>query len=299
VKEARIIAEAAKQAGVATQMGTQIHAEDNYRRVVEIIQSGGIGDVSEVHVWVGKGWGADEAPQGNDTVPAHLNWDLWVGPSAMVPFVQGKYHPAQWRRWWEFGTGTLGDMGCHYMDLPFWALNLRHPTRVEAEGVDGAKAHPIACPMGLTARYEFPSRGAMPPVNFTWYDGRMTPKTVAGHRVPGSGVMFIGSKGQMFANYSSYRFFPAEDFTGYQPPAQSIAKSIGHHAEWIKACKDGTETTCSFDYSGALTEAVLLGTVAYRTGKALDWDGANLKATNAPEAAKYVSKEYRPGWEVV
>ena len=298
VEEARIIAEAAKKAGVATQMGTQIHAGGNYRRVVEMIQAGAIGEVHEVHVWVGKGWGSTNGPEGMDEPPARLNWDLWLGPAAMRPFVRGKYHPAQWRRWWDFGGGTLGDMGCHFMDLPFWALKLRHPTKVEAEGVDGAKAHPVACPMGLTVRYEFPQRDKLPGVKLTWYDGRMIPKQVAGERVRSSGVMFVGTKGKMFADYHGNRLFPAETFADYKRPAQTIPTSIGHHAEWIKACKEGTPTTCNFDYSGALTESVLLGGVAYRTGKSLDWDGATLKATNAPEADKYIRKQYRKGWEV-
>jgi hypothetical protein len=263
-----------------------------------MILAGAVGDVNEVHVWVGKGWGATDGPKGKHAVPANLDWDLWLGPAKERPFVKGKYHPAQWRRWWDFGGGTLGDMGCHYMDLPFWALKLRHPTKCEAEGIGGAKAHPVACPLGLTVRYEFPAREKMPAVKLTWYDGRMTPKVVAGERVRGSGVMFIGSKGKMFADYNGYKFFPADKYADYKPPAQTIPKSIGHHAEWLKACKDGSPTTCNFDYSGALTESVLLGGVAYRTGKSLDWDGAKLKATNAPEADKFVSKEYRKGWEV-
>lgn len=298
VQEARIVAEAAKKAGVATQMGTQIHAKDNYRRVVEMIQAGAVGDVKEVHVWVGKGWGATAGPAGGSEPPANLDWDLWLGPAKERPFVKGKYHPGQWRRWWDFGGGTLGDMGCHYMDLPFWALKLRHPTKVSAKGTAGPKAHAVAAPQGIKVQYKFPARGDMPALNLTWYDGRLTPKEVAGQRVPNNGVMFVGDKGKMFANYDSYKFFPAKKFAGYKPPAKSIPKSIGHHAEWIKACKDGSPTTCNFDYSGALTESVLLGNVAYRTGKALDWDGAKLKATNAPEADQFISKEYRKGWEV-
>ncbi len=138
----------------------------------------------------------------------------------------------------------------------------------------------------------------MPPVKFTWYDGRMTPKVVAGERVRGSGVMFIGTKGKMFADYGSDKFFPTDKYADYKPPAKSIPKSIGHHAEWIKACKDGSPTTCNFDYSGTLTETVLLGGAAYRTGKSLDWDAGNLKATNAAEADQFIRKEYRKGWEV-
>ncbi|EMI56251.1 Gfo/Idh/MocA family protein [Rhodopirellula sallentina] len=295
IEEARIIATAAKKAGVVTQMGTQIHAEDNYRRVVEIVQSGAIGDVNEVHVWVGKGWGGGELPEKADPPPAHLDWDLWLGPAPERPYAAGRYHPAQWRRWWQFGQGTLGDMGCHYMDLPFWALKLRHPISCEAEGPE---VHPETCPLGLTVRYKFPSRDEMPPVDLTWYDGSMTPKKVAGQRVPGSGVMFVGSEGSLFASYTNYKLFPKEKFADFTPPEETIPNSIGHYAEWIKACKEGTPTTCNFDYSGALSESVLLGNVAFRTGKKLDWDGENLRATNCPEADAFLRKEYREGWEV-
>lgn len=295
VQEARIIAEAAAAKGVATQLGTQIHAGENYRRVVEVIQSGAIGDVTDVHVWVGKGWGITALTGEESAPPEWLDWDLWLGPAPVRPFVAGRYHPAQWRRWWNFGQGTLGDMACHYMDLPFWALKLRHPTNCEAEG---AEVHPEMCPTGLIVRYKFPAREDMVACNFTWYDGDMIPKEIDGIRVKSSGVMFVGTEGHMFADYGSYRLFPADRFAKFKPPEKSIAPSIGHHQEWIKACKDGSPTTCNFDYSGALTETVLLGNVAYRTGKALEWDAASLKATNCPEADAYISKEYRSGWEV-
>ncbi|MCO6458657.1 MAG: Gfo/Idh/MocA family oxidoreductase [Pirellulaceae bacterium] len=295
VHEARLLAEAAAKQGVATQLGTQIHAGDNYRRVVEIIQSGAIGDVTEAHVWVGKGWGGGERPAEGQEPPATLSWDLWLGPAPERPYYAGKYHPANWRRWWDFGQGTLGDMACHYMDLPFWALKLRHPVRCEAEGPD---VHPETCPLGLIVRYEFPQREGLPPCKLTWYDGDLIPREVAGERVPANGVMFVGTEGKMYADYGNYRLFPADKFRGYQPPEPTIPRSIGHHAEWIKACKDGSPTTCNFDYSGALTEAVLLGNVAYRTGESLDWDARELKATNCPAADKYIRKEYRAGWEV-
>ena len=297
VQEARIIAEATKKHGVATQLGTQIHAGDNYRRVVEIIQSGEIGDVTDVHVWVGKGWGGGELPTTDEIKdpPEHLHWDLWLGPAAERPFAPGRYHPAQWRKWWAFGQGTLGDMGCHYMDLPFWALKLRHPTLCVAEGPE---VHSETCPLGLTVHYRFPERDGLVPCNFTWYDGNMIPREVDGERVPPNGVMFIGTEGKMFADYSNYRLFPKEKFASYQPPTPTIEPSIGHHAEWIKACKDGSPTLCNFDYSGALTETVLLGNVAYRTGEKLEWDAKTLTATNTDKATQYISKEYRAGWEV-
>ncbi|MCA9064374.1 MAG: Gfo/Idh/MocA family oxidoreductase, partial [Planctomycetaceae bacterium] len=295
VEEARIISEEAKQRGLATQLGTQIHAGDNYRRVVEIIQSGAIGDVTEAHVWVGKAWGGGSRPDKADMPPATLNWDLWLGPAPERPFAEGVYHPANWRRWWDFGQGTLGDMACHYMDLPFWALSLRHPVSIEAEG---PPVHPETTPEGLIVRYQFPAVGGKPPIKLTWYDGNLIPKEIHGEKVPANGVMFVGTEGQMFADYSRYRLFPSSKFSGFKPPARTIADSIGHHAEWIKACKDGSPTTCNFDYSGALTETVLLGNVAYRSGQAIEWDAASLKVTNSEEAQKFVSKVYRSGWEV-
>lgn len=295
VREARLIAEAAKAKGLVTQLGTQIHAENNYRRVVEIIRAGVIGDVGEVHVWVGKGWGGGERPAGGETPPEWLSWDLWLGPAPERPYVPGLYHPAQWRRWWDFGQGTLGDMACHYMDLPFWALDLKHPTSCAAEG---PPVHAETCPLGLKVMYEFPSRKDLVACKLTWYDGNMIPREVAGERVPGSGVMFVGSQGNLYANYDSYKLFPSEKFADFKAPAESIPNSIGHHAEWIKACKDGSPTTCNFDYSGALTETVLLGNVAYRVGKKIQWDAVAMKTIDCPEADRLLTKEYRPGWEV-
>jgi predicted dehydrogenase len=295
VAEARIVAEEARRAGVATQLGTQIHAGENYRRVVEIVRSGALGDVAEVHVWVGKAWGGGERPAAGEEPPATLHWDLWLGPAPVRPFAAGRYHPAQWRRWWDFGNGTLGDMGCHYMDLPFWALDLKYPTACAAEG---PAPHPETCPLGLVVHYEFPARGNLPPLKFTWYDGNKTPQEVKGQRVPGSGVMFVGSAGMMFADYDGYRLFPQEKFAGFTPPEPSIPRSTGHYAEWIKACREGTPTTCTFDYSGPLSETVLLGNVAYRTGKRLAWDAATLESAGCPEAAALIRKQYRPGWEV-
>jgi predicted dehydrogenase len=294
VYEARTAAKVAAEKGLATQMGTQIHASDNYRRVVELIRAGAIGPVDEVHVWCGKGWGGGERPTETPEVPASLDWDLWLGPAPYRPY-HPCYLPAQWRRWWDFGSGTLGDMACHYMDLPYWALDLRHPVSVEAEG---PPVHPETCPLSLIVRYEFPARGQMPPVKFTWYDGQNRPPVLKekGLVDRGAGVLFIGREGTLLADYTLRQLYPESKFADYVPPEPTIPASIGHHNEWIEACKTGSATTCNFDYSGALAEAVLLGNVAYRAGKKLQWDAEQLKAVNCPQADRYLRREYREGW---
>lgn len=295
VYEARMMAECAKQNKVATQMGTQTHAGENYRRVVEIIQSGTIGPIEEVHAWNAPVWRNDimKCPEGIFPVPPNLHWDLWLGPAKNRPYAPEVYHPANWRRWWDFGSGTLGDIGCHLIDLPFWALGLRYPTTVEAEG---PPVDPETCPLGLVVRYEFPARGDLPPVRLTWYDGNRVPKEIHGHGIPVRGVMFVGKKGQLFADYGGWKLYPEKQFEDYQPPAPTIPRSIGHHDELFKACKEGTPTTCNFDYSGALAEAVQLGNVAYRVGQKLEWDPVALKAINCPEADKYICRQFREGW---
>jgi predicted dehydrogenase len=294
VYETRVLADIAKEKKVVTQMGTQIHAENNYRRVVELVQSGAIGPVSEVLVWCGKGWGGGTRPNDTPPVPKNIHWDEWIGPAAFRPY-HPCYLPANWRRWWDFGNGTLGDMACHIMDVAFWALGLRHPTSIEAEGppvdVEG-------CPQKLTVRYEYPARGDLPPVKLTWYDGEQQPAFPAGHNIPhgGIGALFIGKDGMLRADYGTRTLYPEAKFKDFKAPAETIPNSIGHHKEFFEACKTGGPTTCNFDYSGALTEAVLLGTVAYRVGKKLEWDAASLKATNCPEADKYLRPRYREGW---
>ncbi|MFZ1934315.1 MAG: Gfo/Idh/MocA family oxidoreductase [Thermoguttaceae bacterium] len=294
VYETRVLAEIAKEKKLVTQMGTQIHAEDNYRRVVELIQSGAIGPVSEVLAWCGRSWGDGRRPKDTPPVPKNIHWDEWIGPAKFRPY-HPCYLPANWRCWWDFGNGTLGDMACHIMDVAFWALKLRYPTTIEAEGppVSGE-----GCPNKLTVRYQYPARGEMPPVKLTWYDGDNPPAFPAGYDIPngGLGVLFIGKEGMLRADYGSRTLYPQEKFKGFKPPAPTIPASIGHHKEFFEACKTGGPTTCNFDYSGALTEAVLLGTVAYRVGKRLEWDAVNLKATNCPEADRYLRPHYRQGW---
>ncbi|MDR3632303.1 MAG: Gfo/Idh/MocA family oxidoreductase [Isosphaeraceae bacterium] len=294
VHEARVIAGLAAKAKVATQMGTQIHAGDNYRRVVELVRSGAIGPVRECHVWCGKSWSGGERPKETPAVPSYLHWDVWLGPAPERPY-HSTYLPANWRRWWDFGCGTLGDMACHYMDLPFWALDLRHPTSVESEG---PPVHPETTPNWMIVRYEFPARGDQPPVALSWYDGGKRPAILLEKKVPdiGDGVLFVGDKGMLLANYDRRWLLPEESFRDFKAPPASIPSSIGHHAEWIQACKEGTPTTCNFDYSGALTETVLLGNVAYRAGRKLAWNAEKLQAEGYPEAERFLRREYRKGW---
>jgi predicted dehydrogenase len=304
VKEARFLANLAKEKKLATQMGTQIHATDNYRRVVELVKTGVVGPIEEVHVWVGGGgWSGGKFNTGKP-VPEYLDWDLWQGPAKERPYTDN-VHPANWRSFWEYGGGMLSDLGCHRMDLAHWALDLRHPTKCWAEG---PAVDPDGPPSQLKAFWEYPARGDMPPVKLTWYHGGLRPdilKTyvdLEGKPVQfGDGVLFVGKEGALYGDYGNYILLPQEKFARVRigiPEENRIAPSVGHHKEWLNAIRTGSPTTCNFDYSGALTEAVLLGLVAYRTGEKLTWDAKNLKATNSAAADQYITKEYRKGWEI-
>jgi predicted dehydrogenase len=310
VREARIITEAAKAAGVATQMGTQIHATDNYRRVVELVQAGTIGPITEVHVWVGRAWGRqsqEEAKAHGDIVwvmdrpaeaspiPKELDWDLWLGPAPERPYNEVYFPGPKWYRWWDFANGTMSDLGSHWIDLPFWALNLDAPKTIEAFG---PPPHPELAPASMKAVYEYGARDGRGPLTLTWYQGTMKPERWLNKDIPqwDSGVLFVGEKGMLLSDYGKNLLLPEEKFKDVPRPPQSIPASIGHHEEWIQACKTGSPTTCHFGYSGLLTEANHLGNVAYRAGKKLEWDSKNLKIPNAPEAEKFLGREYRKGW---
>ncbi|HTL57048.1 MAG TPA: Gfo/Idh/MocA family oxidoreductase [Candidatus Limnocylindrales bacterium] len=299
ISECRVVMEAARRARRATQIGTQIHAGTNYRRVVELVQGGAIGPIDEVHVWVSATYGGKDTPKESPPVPASLHYDLWLGPIRTRPY-SPEYLPQAWRNWWAFGGGALGDFGCHYMDLPHWALGLRTP--VSAEVVEGPPVHAESVPPWLIVRYQYPSRGQQPALKLTWYHGgkQPQPSVLASDLAEKwkSGVLFVGKKGNLLSDYSRHMLLPEDRFKAFVPPAPSIADSIGHHAEWIRACKTGEPTTCNFEYSGALTESVLLGNVAYRAGARMEWDTQALRAKGCPAAESFIQHEYREGWKI-
>ncbi len=312
ISEVRVITEAARKAKIATQMGTQIHASDNFRRVVELIQTGAIGAVREAHVWVGRAWGwqsaeaakknsdivaTQERPQGEMPVPAGLDWDLWIGPAPFRPFHEVYWPGPKWYRWWDFGNGTMSDLGSHMNDLPFWALKLGTPLTVEA---DGPPPHPEIAPATMHAVYTYAAREKMPPLTLHWYQGDVKPSQFTENKVPHwkNGMLFIGDKGMLLSDYDRHILLPEDQFKDFKRPDPFIPKSLGHHAEWIHACKTGAPTTCHFDYAGALTIANHLGNVAYRVGKKLDWDAKRLQARKCPEADRYIGREYRKGWKL-
>ena len=309
VYEARVLAELARQNKLVTQMGTNIHAGDNYRRVVELVQTGAIGAVREAHVWVAVDYSGRRLITGMPT-PSHLDWDLWLGPAAVRPYCESitsdgsviPIHPHHWRRFWDYGTGGIGDFGCHYIDLAHWALKLMHPTKISAAGPTPELNSTTS---GLVVNFEYPARGSLPPVKVTWYDGGKQPEILAtlkdGDGKPlqwPNGQLFVGSDGMVISDYSRHMLLPAKQFADFQRPEPFIPKSLGHHQEWVHAIKTNGPTTCNFDYSGALTEVVLLGVASYRSGETIEWDAANLKVTNSPSAQQFIHKEYRKGWQL-
>lgn len=324
VAEARMVRQLANEKKLATQMGNQGSAEPGLRRAVEVIQAGVIGKPLELHVWSNRPiWpqGFDRPP-GEDPVPDTLDWDAWIGPAAMRPYKKGLYHTFAWRGWFDFGTGALGDMACHTVNMPFRALKLGYPTVVEYEL--GSRYYPETFPKTTRIRFEFPEREGLPPLKFWWYDGNpndpLQPLRPPADKVreilatqgnlPGSGALIIGEKGKLFSpdDYGA-QFYIAlkgeEEFkSGNQHEAcknvpQSIPRSPGHMEEWFRMMRDGTPAYSNFDIAAYLTEIILLGCVALRVGEGrrMEWDGPNMRSPNVPEAARFVSRQNRPGWE--
>jgi predicted dehydrogenase len=302
VYEARLVRETylKNKDRIATQMGTQIHATDNFRRVVELVQSGVIGDIDECSVWCSR------TPEGGTYLPEvtpvqdGLHWDLWLGPSPLHPYNPGYLTSGclSWNRFWDFGSGQIGDMGSHMIDLAYWALDLRFPTSCEAAGTP---LSPDTCPQWLTATWEHPATEKRPALKLFWYDGGKkpgVPSAVFNRDQLFKGVLFHGTKGWLLADYDYRIVMPMGDLTycKLRQANELIPPSPGHHQEWITACKTGSPTLCNFDYAGALIENNLLALVAYRVGKRLEWDAKALKATNCPEADAFIHKTYRDGW---
>jgi predicted dehydrogenase len=306
VYEARVMTEVAREQKVATQMGNQAHAGEPIRSMVEAVRAGIIGPVTEVHTWTDRPiW-----PQGMTKrppkipVPATLNWDLWLGPAAYRDYGAG-YLPFDWRGWWDFGTGALGDMACHIMDMPYWALELGAPSTIEAES-GGATAE--AAPNWSTVTYTFPARGQQPPVVFRWYDGyrdadrqranRPAADVLGGQDINRFDGVLVGAHGKLFFNRGDANWLVTPDDTAkaFKRPARSLPRVENEDLEWIAACKGGAPALSSFEYSGPFSEMVLLGNVAIRTGKKLEWDAKSLRCPNAPEADALLRPQFRAGW---
>jgi predicted dehydrogenase len=329
VWEARQLAVAARKAKLATQMGNQGQASEQTRQLCELVWSGVIGKVNEAHIWTdrpSRGLFDEYWPQGvprpseTPPVPSTLDWDLWVGPAPMRPY-HSIYAPFRWRGWWDFGTGALGDIGCHAMDPVFRALKLGAPTSVQGSST---RVNQDTYPLGSMITYHFPARSAepqsnnehvrglegklagameMPACKLVWYDGGLRPPRPEGlpngTLMGDNGRLLMGDKGFILGN----SVFPEDCANAAKEIKSTIPLSPGHYVEWITACKGGKPAGSNFDYAGPLTESVLLGNVALRvqlrddlTLAKLMWDSGQLKFTNLEEANKYVRRDYRPGW---
>lgn len=316
--EARLMRETARQYNVQTQMGNQGTAADGFRAGIELIQSGVVGPIREVHVWTNrpfKYWKQAPdivaRPTEQPPIPPHVHWDLFLGPAPCRPY-HPVYHPHDWRGWWDFGTGALGDMACHTANLAFKALKLGLPTRVSAKS---GEVNPETYPAWATITYEFSARGELPPVKLTWYEGakngqRNLPdaELLQGEPVPDSGMIFIGDKGSIFtpSDYGSDQvLLPRKQFEDFVRPEPTIERlggtevcDLNQKREWVRAIMGGAAPMSNFDYAATMTEAMLLGNVAVRLGKTVEYDGDTGTVTNVPEAAEIIRGSYRKGWEL-
>ena len=315
IYEARVMAQAAAHYKVQTQMGNQGHSGEEIRLLKEWLADGAIGDVREVYAWTDRPVGGDPwsdfavraRPTDTPPVPDSLDWDLWLGPAPYRPY-HPEYHPLKWRAWLDFGTGALGDMGCHILDPAFWALDLGAPKRIWATSTHWQKdVSSETFPRASIVRYEFPARGDRPPVALTWSDGRLLPPRPealeAGRSLPGSGALFIGDKGCIMHDCpgaSGLRIIPETQMKAYKRPPRTLPRvNTSHEGDWLRACKDGKPASSSFEYGGALTETVLLGMVALRAkDQNLDWDAQAGKFTNNDAANELLHINYREGWRL-
>jgi len=320
IYEARRMTQVAKETGVVTQMGNQGHAGEGLRLYREFIQDGAIGTVREVHVWSDRAGTAERPwwPQGigrptqTIPVPEHLDWHLWLGPARWRPYAkfpngrggEATYVPFNWRGWWDFGCGAVGDMAVHNADPAFFALDLDAPTAVEAE-TSGVNDETL--PIWNIIRFEFPAQGNRPAIRMTWYDGSKLPPRPddleEGRRLGDNGILFVGDKGKLLGGSHAGvpRLIPEARMKEYGKPPQTLPRSPGHHKEWIDACKAGKpqDAKSGFWYAGPFTEALLVGNLAVRLQKRVEWDAKAMRSPNCPEADNYITKFYRAGYSIM
>jgi predicted dehydrogenase len=321
VYEARLLTETARKQGVMTQMGNQGHSGEGVRLICEWVWDGAIGKIHEAHAWTNRPvWPSGlevDRPKETPEVPKDMDWDLWIGPARFRPY-HPSYHPAKWRAWWDFGTGSLGDMGCHIVDPLFWALKLKYPVSVEANVstywpafFEKAEPKNEMFPRSTIVRFRFPAREKMPPVTMTWWDGGLMPARPAGleqGRRMGDldgGILLVGEKGAIMSGCygESPRIVPESLMKKYKRPKKTIERipegKDGHEKDWIRACKTGKPASSNFDYSGPLSEAVLMGNLAVRfPDRELLWNGQAMEVTNDADANAYVRRDYREGWHL-
>jgi len=309
--EARRMTQVAKETGVVTQMGNQGHGSEGLRLYWEFIHEGAIGQVSEVHVWSDRAGTPERAwwpqgigrPEGTEPIPETLDWDLWLGPARWRPH-HSAYVPFKWRGWWDYGCGALGDMAVHNADPAFFALDLGAPTAVEAET---SPVNDETFPVWNIIKYEFPAKGDRPAVKMIWYDGAKLPprpeELEEGRRIGDNGILFVGDKGKLLGGSHAGvpRLIPEARMKEYGRPPKTLPRSPGHHQEWIEACKAGKpqDAKSGFWYAGPFVEALLVGNLAVRLQKRVEWDSEKMRSPNCPEADNYITKFYRAGFDFV
>lgn len=305
IAEARLMAETARKYNVATQMGTQGMSEDGARRGIEVLRSGAIGPVREMHVWTdrAKGWWPQgiERPADSRPAPSELDWNLWIGAAPMRPY-HPAYAPFAWRGWLDFGTGAIGDMGIHNAAMAWMGLQLGLPESAEIVATSGTNSETF--PEWSILRLEFPARDTKPPVTMYWYDGGKRPPTslIGNREMAANGAILAGERGTLYSiewTGADWHLLPEENFRGYQAPEPTIPRAVSHHAEWVAACKGGQPALCNFiDFGAPLTEVMLLGNLALRAGQRIQWDAAGMRVTNNPAADELIGRPYREGWEL-
>jgi predicted dehydrogenase len=327
IAEARRLRAVAERTKVPTQMGNQGHCEAGYRRLCEYVWAGVIGKITETHSWTDRANGGRGPRPPSEPVPAGLHWDAWIGPAPFRDF-HSDLHPHEWHGWYDFGNGSLGNLGCHVLDGVCWALKLEHPQSIEAEEVFGGSDE--RCPVGTTIRWDFPARGEMPPLRAYWYDGRRGPvdlgdgpksakhkhgprnlppllaklqKQYPEEKFEGSGTLYVGEKGILYTGCygNDMHVLPKKKMEEIAAPPQSLPRPKDSFSDFLRACRAGRpDTATNFDYGARLTELILLGNLAQRAGqgKTVEWDGPNMKVTNLTELNRWIQRTPRKGWQV-